>query len=145
MTARELFIGAADGTRHQVVGDTMRVLATSADTGGAFEVFELTGPRDSGPPPHAHPWSESYSLIEGTVDVFIDGKTISGTPGCFFQIPAGAFHSYRITSEVAKVLIVTSPGGAADFFSDVDSETDMKTVAGIALRHGFTVPPAPAR
>jgi len=46
---------------------------------------------------------------------------------------------------VAKVLIVTSPGGAADFFSDVDSETDMKTVAGIALRHGFTVPPAPAR
>lgn len=140
MTARELFIGSADGARHQVVGDTMRVLASSGDSGGAFEVFELTGPRDSGPPPHAHPWSESYSLIEGTVDVFLDGQTLSGVPGCFFQIPAGTFHSYRITSDMAKVLLVTSPAGAADFFSDVDSETDMQKVAGIALRHGLTLP-----
>ena len=145
MTARELFIGSADGTRHLVVGDTMRVLASSADTGGAFEVFELTGPRDSGPPPHAHPWTESYSLIEGTVDVFIDGKTFSGVPGCFVQIPPGIFHSYRITSDRAKVILVTSPGGAADFFSEVDSETDMQKVTGIALRHGFTLPPAAAR
>jgi quercetin dioxygenase-like cupin family protein len=141
MTARELFIGSADGARHQVVGDTMRVLASSGDTGGAFEVFEMTGPRDSGPPPHAHPWSESYSLIEGTVDVFIDGKTFSGAPGCFFQIPAGTFHSYRITSDTAKVILVTSPAGAADFFSDVDSETDLEKVVGIAMRHGLTVPP----
>lgn len=145
MTARELFIGSADGARRQVVGDTMRVLASSSDTGGSFEVFEMTGPRDSGPPPHAHPWSESYSLIEGTVDVFIGDKTFSGAPGCFIQIPAGTFHSYRITSDVAKVIVVTSPAGAADFFNDVDSETDMEKVAGIALRHGFTLPPAPAQ
>ena len=144
MTARELFIGSADGARHQVVGDSMRVLASSADTGGAFEVFEMTGPRDSGPPPHAHPWTESYSLIEGTVDIFIGDKTFSGAPGCFVQIPAGTFHSYRITSETAKVLIVTSPAGASHFFNEVDNETDMQKVVGIALRHGFTVPPPPA-
>ena len=77
MTARELFIGSADGTKHQVVGDTMRVLAKSADTGGAFEIFEMTGPRDSGPPPHAHPWTESYTIIEGTLDVTIGDKTVT--------------------------------------------------------------------
>jgi quercetin dioxygenase-like cupin family protein len=145
MTARQLFIGSEDGARLQVVGDTIRVLASSDDTGGTFEVFEMTAPRDSGPPPHAHPWSESYSLIEGTVDVFIGGKTFSGAPGCFFQIPAGTLHTYRITSDVAKVIIVTSPAGAADFFSDVDNETDMEKVTGIALRHGLTLPPPPAR
>jgi quercetin dioxygenase-like cupin family protein len=140
MNARELIIGSADGARHLVVGDTMRVLARAGDTGGAFEVFEMTGPRDSGPPPHAHPWTESYSVVEGTVDVLIGDKTIPGGPGCFFQIPAGTFHSYRITSDSAKVLIVTSPSGAASFFSEVDRETDVEKIVGIALKHGFTLP-----
>jgi hypothetical protein len=62
-----------------------------------------------------------------------------------FQIPAGTFHAYRITSDLARVIIVTSPGGAADFFRDADSETDMQRVVGIALRHGFTLPPPPHR
>jgi quercetin dioxygenase-like cupin family protein len=145
MTARELFIGSADGTKHQVVGDTMRVLAKGGDTGGAFEIFEMTAPRDSGPPAHAHPWTESYSVIEGTVDILIGDRTIAGNPGCFVQIPAGTFHSYRITSDIARVIIVTSPSGAADFFSEVDRETDFEKIVGIALKHGFTLPAAPAQ
>ena len=144
MTARQLVIGSAEGTRHQVVADNMRVLASGADTGGAFEVFEMTGPRDSSPPPHAHPWTESYSVIEGTIDVLIEDRTVSGGPGFFFQIPAGTFHSYKITSDIARVLIVTSPSGAADFFREIDSETDIEKIVGIAMRHGFTLPPPAA-
>ncbi len=144
MPARQLVIGSGEGTRHQVVGDDLRVLAAAADTGGAFEVFEMTGPRDSGPPPHAHPWTESYSVIEGSIDVLIGDRTVAGSAGCFFQIPAGTFHSYRITSDVARVIIVTSPSGAADFFREIDSETDLQKIAGIAVRHGFRLPPPPA-
>ena len=140
MTAREMFIGSAEGAKHLVVGDTMRVLARGGDTGGAFEVFEVTGARDSGPSPHAHPWTESYSVIEGTVEVLMGGKTVSGAPGCFFQIPAGTFHSYRITSDIARVIIVTSPSGASEFFSEIDRETDFEKIVGIALKHGFTLP-----
>jgi quercetin dioxygenase-like cupin family protein len=140
MTVRELVIGSTEGRRHQVVGDSMRVLASSQDTGGVFEVFEMTGPRESGPPAHAHPWTESYSVIEGTVDVMIGDRTIPAVPGCFVQIPAGSFHSYRITSEVARVIIVTSPGGAGDFFTEIDSVTDMEKAVAIAIKHGFTLP-----
>ena len=140
MTARELFLGSAEGMTHLVVGDQMRVLASAGDTGGAFEVFEMTGARDSGPPPHAHPWSESYSVVEGTVDVLVGDKTLAGSPGCFVQIPAGTFHSYRITSDRARVIIVTSPSGAADFFREIDRETDMEKMVRIAMRHGFTLP-----
>ena len=142
MSIRELILGAADGATHLVVGDTMRVLATAADTSGAFEVFEMTAPRDSGPPPHSHPWTESYSVIEGTLDVLVGDKTVSGAPGCFFQIPAGTFHTYRITSDSARVIIVTSPSGAAEFFSEIDRETDFEKIVGIALKHGFTLPAA---
>ena len=140
MTARELFIGSADGTTHIVAGDTFRVLAARSDTGGAFEVFEMIAPRDSGPPPHAHPWSESYSIIEGSVEVHIGDRTFDGRAGSFFQIPAGTVHSHRITSDRARMIVVTSPTGAADFFTDVDRETDVEKIVGIALKHGFTLP-----
>ena len=145
MTARELFIGSADGTRLRVIGDSVRILAAGADTGGAFEVFEMNCPRDSGPPPHAHPWSESYSVVDGSLDVTIGEKTITAAAGCFFHIPAGTVHSHRITSAEARFVIVTSPAGAADFFTELDRETagspgDMETIAGIAQRHGFAFP-----
>lgn len=140
MSIRELILGAADGAKHLVAGDTMRVLATATDTGGAFEVFEMTAPRDSGPPAHAHPWTESYSVIEGTLDVLVGDKTVSGGPGCFFQIPGGTVHTYRVTSDSARVIIVTSPSGAGEFFREVDRETDFQRIVGIAMRHGFTVP-----
>src|SRR5213596_4066629 len=105
MTARELFIGSAEGTQHLVAGDTFRVLAARNDTGGVFEVFEMIAPRDSGPPRHAHPWSESYSIIEGSAEVHIGERTFAGHAGSFFQIPAGTFHSHRITSETARMIV----------------------------------------
>src|SRR5438045_3726609 len=120
---RQLFIGSAEGQRLRVIGDSVRILAAGDATGGAFEVFEMNCPRDSGPPPHAHPWSESYSVIDGALEVTIGGKTITATAGCFFHIPAGTVHSHRITSAAAKFVIVTSPAGAADFFIDLDRET----------------------
>ena len=140
MTVRQLVIGSEEGARHRVVGDSMRVLATAADTGGAFEVFEMTGPRDSGQPPHAHPWTESYSVLEGTIDVQIGDETITGVPGCFLQIPAGTIHAYKITSAVARALVVSSPSGACEFFREVDSETDMNKIIGIAIKHGISLP-----
>lgn len=134
----------ASGARLRVVGDTLRVLATSAETGGAYEMFEMEAPRDSGPPPHAHPWSEAYVVIEGEADVWIGGEHIDARPGCFIQIPAGTKHSYRIRSESAKFVIVTSPGGASHFFTELDAETggsceNMEKIVAVAVRHGFTV------
>lgn len=136
---------AADGARLRVVGDTVRVLASAAETGGAFEVFELEGPEGSGPPPHAHPWSEAYLVIEGEADVIIEGATSIAGPGCFTNVPAGTTHTYRIRSKTAKFVVITSPAGARDFFVELDAETggsceDMAKVTAVAMKHGFTVP-----
>ena len=64
---RPILATSDHGTKLRIVGDTIRVLATLDDTSGKFEAFETTGPRGSGPPPHAHPWSESYFIAEGEV------------------------------------------------------------------------------
>lgn len=135
----------ADGARLRVVGNIVRVLATGHDTDGAYEIFELEGAMGSGPPAHAHPWAEAYVVVEGEADVFIDGARKHATPGCFFQIPAGTNHGYRIRSRHAKFVVITSAAGASQFFTELDAETegsceDLQKIASVARRHGFTVP-----
>jgi quercetin dioxygenase-like cupin family protein len=141
---QSIIANPADGARLRVVGDLVRVLASSAQTGGAYEIFELEGPEGSGPPPHAHPWAEAYVVTEGEADVFIEGTKLRGTVGCFFHIPAGTTHGYRIRSQSAKFVVITSPAGASDFFNEIDAETagsceDMGKIMAVALKHGFTV------
>jgi len=130
----------------RIVGDTIRVLATSNDTGGAFEAFETTGPLHSGPPPHAHPWSESYFIAEGEVDVIVGEEKMRAKPGAFINIPAGTVHGYRIATPYARFTVITTPEGASEFFHDLDRETegsvaDMAKIVAVATRHGLTVPP----
>jgi quercetin dioxygenase-like cupin family protein len=144
---QSIIASPADGTRLRVVGDTVRVLASATETGGAFEVFELEGPEGSGPPPHAHPWAEAYVVVEGEADVFVEGKQTIAAPGCFYHIPAGTTHCYRIRTKSAKFIVITSPAGARDFFTELDAETagsceDMEKITAVAMKHGFKVPAA---
>src|SRR5437762_711224 len=120
---RPILATSDHGPRLRIVGDTIRVLATSSDTGGRFEAFEATGPRDSGPPPHAHPWSESYFIAEGEVDVIVGDEKMRATPGAFINIPAGMIHGYRIATPFARFTVITTPEGASDFFHELDAET----------------------
>lgn len=133
-----------EGARLRVVGDVVRVLASAQETCGGYEIFELEGPEGSGPPPHAHPWSEAYVVVEGEADVFVEGTTQDARPGCFFHIPAGTTHAYRIRSKTAKFVVITSPAGASNFFTEIDAETagsceDMGKIMAVAMKHGFTV------
>ena len=142
---QSIIANPTDGARLRVVGDVVRVLASSEQTGGAYEIFELEGPEGSGPPPHAHPWTEAYVVTEGEADVWIEGEKLRAAPGCFIHIPAGTTHGYRIRSKSAKFVVITSPAGASDFFHEMDAETggsceDMGKVMAVALKHGFNVP-----
>jgi quercetin dioxygenase-like cupin family protein len=141
---QSIIASPGEGARLRVIGETVRVLASAAATGGAFEVFELEAPEGSGPVPHAHPWTEAYMVLEGEADVLLDGKKTIATAGCFYHIPAGAKHAYRIRTKTAKFLVITSPAGAHEFFTEVDAETggsceDMARVTALAVKHGFLV------
>jgi quercetin dioxygenase-like cupin family protein len=148
MAGREIFASPDDGRILRVVTDSIRVLASGTDTGGAYEVFELSGPRESGPPLHSHPWSEAYVMLEGEVEVTIADNKMMTTPGCFANVPAGTLHTYKILSEGARFIVITSPAGAGDFFTELDREAggsveDLDKIVQIALQHGFNVPPPP--
>lgn len=124
-------------TIYNVLGDRVRVLASGDDT--PYEMFEWQGPENSGPPPHAHPWTESYFVIDGEADVVIGDKTLCATPGCFMSVPPDTVHTYRVTSPGAKFLVVTSPSGLKAFVEDLHDVADLDTVMKVAAKHQVAV------
>lgn len=139
-TLSDLVIAPGQGTLLHVLEDTLRVLVQGNHTANAYEVFELTGVANSGPPPHYHPWSESYFLLEGEVEILIGDQTITATPGVFVNIPGGTIHSYCTKTETARVLVMTSSTAASAFFQELHNLMtsggfSMEALLEIAARH----------
>jgi hypothetical protein len=91
---------------------------------------------------------DTIRVLAGGSDTGVGDSKWIAAPGCFVNVPAGTFHTYRILSEGAKFVIITSPAGASDFFTELDREAggsveDLDKIVQIALRHGFSVPPPP--
>lgn len=129
-----------DVTPLHVVGEEMRPLVARA----AFEIIEGRGPEGTGPPPHRHPWEEAYVVLEGGLEVDIDGSVVALGEGASAHVPAGALHSYRVATPTARWLTTTSPAGAVDFFADVDasvsSPDDLPALVAAARRNRVDSP-----
>lgn len=135
---------ALTGRTLRVLDDTIRVDVA----GGLMEIFELSGQRESGPPPHSHPWDEAYIGLDGEVEVTI-GETVSILrAGDVVCAPGGTLHCYRIASETARFRVVTSGHRASAFFADMDANAPAgavspETLPGIvevARRNGLSSP-----
>jgi len=137
---------ASDYPSYRVVGERIAVAACAADTGG-LELFHQKGEVGQGPPPHAHPWDETFFVVTGEVEIGVGDKTALCGPGAVAHAPAGTYHWFRFASD-CEMVSVTSRAGAADFFADVDRTTegsaDMERLLPVALRHGLQVPPPPS-
>lgn len=104
-----------------VLGESVRVLARADETGG-HEIFHQTGPAGVGPPPHHHPWAESYYVLSGELEVMVgDRREVLG-PGMFVHVPAGIVHGYRNRTTEASFVSVTSSAGAGRFFEEMHRE-----------------------
>lgn len=131
----------------KLVGEQITVLASAAQTGG-YEIFRQAGPENSGPPPHNHPWDESFYVIKGEIAFGIDGSDTTAVPGTLVHLPAGTTHWFRFGKGGGEMLSMTSRAGAAQLFTDLDREIapdnpDLGKLIEVAGRHGLAVMPPP--
>ncbi len=92
-------------------GDTFAYfLATGASTGGAFCLTDEQAKRGETVPMHRHPGDvESFYVLEGEITFFIGAQPgIVATKGAFVHVPGGTVHGFRIESETARYLILTT-------------------------------------
>jgi quercetin dioxygenase-like cupin family protein len=86
-------------------------LASGEQTGGAFALVDETAHRGESVPLHVHAddW-ESFYVVDGELTLFVgEGPGEQAPAGTFAHIPGGTVHGFRVESETARYLILTTP------------------------------------
>jgi len=126
-----------------IVGEHVTILASGEVTEG-YEVFFQRGPEGSGPPPHAHPWDESFFVTKGEIDFGIGAESTTAGPGTFVHLPAGTEHWFRFGKGGGEMVSMTSRLGASRMFADMARKIDpvnpdLEKLAEVCAPHGLRV------
>jgi quercetin dioxygenase-like cupin family protein len=86
-------------------------LADGDDTRDAFALVDERARRGESVPLHLHKDDmESFYVLEGELTFFLDQEAgVRATAGAFVHVPGGTVHGFRVESETARYLILTTP------------------------------------
>ncbi len=128
MTVPAPIIRAADaGDKRSFLGGGLHTWKLMAeDTGGAFFMFEDVMAHGKTTPLHRHPEAdEMVYVLEGEIDVNVDGQERRvGTGGMMFT-PKGVPHAFLVVSGSARLLTLQTPAiGEAFYYGASEPATD---------------------
>jgi quercetin dioxygenase-like cupin family protein len=86
-------------------------LATGDQTGETFTLVDERARRGESVPLHLHREDmESFYVVEGEITFYVgDQAGVRAGAGSFAHVPGGTVHGFRIESETARYLILTTP------------------------------------
>lgn len=121
------------------LGASVRLLLTHA-MGSATEICDVRAAAGPGLPPHRHPWEETYLVLEGEVEVNIDGATAVVGPGGLAHVPANTVHLLRRLTD-CHLQVVASRGLFTRFLAECSSlgPTDLDELVRVAIRHDVQI------
>lgn len=119
----------AGGQQHiSVAGDTYTILLTGDDTAGRFTLIDMHVPPGGGPPPHRHDFEETFSVLQGEIEVNFRGAKSIVRAGETVNVPANAPHAFRNASDQpARMLCTCSPSGQEEFFAAIGDPVASRT------------------
>lgn len=110
------------------LGTLARIKLGGADTDGRFALIDLVAPRGAAPPLHSHPQDETFTVLEGDVTAWVlddaaDAREPSWIerfandcgPGSVVFAPAGTAHTFRVESDTARMVVLSTPAGIDDY------------------------------
>ena len=100
-----------EGELRWMGGTSTYFLATGEQTGGAFCLVDERAVRGESVPLHRHRDDmESFYVLEGEITLFIGEQPgVRASAGSFAHLPGGAVHGFRVESDEARYLILTTP------------------------------------
>ena len=108
--------GPGAGEHLWFFGGLTTIKADGAGTGGRVMVTEQTAPRGSGSPLHVHhSEDEWFYVLEGELAIWVGGTTLDAGAGAFVFGPRDVPHTFVVSSERARFLLVTEPAGFEGF------------------------------
>ncbi len=111
-----------------VVGDTYTILLSGEDTAGRFCLIDMHVPPGGGPPPHRHDFEETFTVLEGEIELTFRGEASVARAGETVNIPANAPHRFENVSDAqARLLCICSPAGQDAFFLALGLPVEART------------------
>jgi len=140
-------VDSGKGETFTMLGTTMRLIATGAETGGRYTVGEQVTPVGWGPPRHVHSREdEIFYVLEGSYEVHCGDARRTISAGACAILPRGVPHGFRNAGSVpARLIFVITPSGLEDYFIAISklgppppSPTDL---VKLAETYGLTLLP----
>ena len=132
---------------------TYKTILSTAETNGAMSMTDSVTQAGEGPPRHVHDDAdETFLVLTGEVEFWVDGERFVRGPGETAFVPRGTEHTFRVVGErPSRHIVILTPGGFEGFFADMAAgqfriPEDMPQVEESAARHHlrFTGPPLAA-
>jgi len=103
--------GAGEGEQLWFLGTLAIIRVAGEASDGRFALIEFLFPRNASPPLHTHPQDESYILQEGRLTLQAGEQQFELVAGAAAVVPMGVAHTFRVDSESARVLVLSTPAG----------------------------------
>ena len=135
------------------LGQLVTIKASAETTAGRVGITETLGPRGSGSPLHIHhDEDEWFYVLEGELTLWVGGETIVASAGSFVYGPRGIPHTFTVSSEQARFLLVVEPGGFESFLREIgepareptlppasSTPPDLERLVTTAARYGLEI------
>jgi quercetin dioxygenase-like cupin family protein len=114
--AQPSLIAPDEGDAYWFLGALATIKASTETTGGGVAVIEHLAPQGHGSPLHVHTREDEwFYVLEGELTFWVDGQVSVAPAGSFVFGPKGLPHTFIVSSEVARFLLVTEPAGFEGF------------------------------
>jgi quercetin dioxygenase-like cupin family protein len=106
------------------VGTLAIIKVPGEAVGGRFDLTEFLFPEHASPPKHTHPQDETFVVLDGRVTVVAGDERFEVQPGGVAAFPAGVPHTFRVDSETARALVLSTPAGLEGLYRDAGVPAD---------------------
>ncbi len=127
MSDRHVFLPPGGGTSYDWANDHTFVKVAAGDTGGAYTLMEDNLKQSFALGLHVHrQHAETFYVLEGSIDFYVDGAWMTAPPGATLHIPPGVPHACMITPghEGGRMLMIFQPSGFDLYLAELAKLTD---------------------
>ncbi len=146
-------LGPGEGRAFSIGGDRVVVKGSTQQGSDGFSVVEYVGAANGpGPPMHVHrTFEECWFILDGAVELHVDGESRVASFGSFLLVPRGVAHTFRVAGPVpARWVGIFSPARYMGLIEELgalipaDRPPDPEKVAALFARYDtdITGPPA---
>ena len=134
-SAAPIALHQGEGEARWFLGALCTIKSSRDETGGRVAVTENWAPRGHGSPLHVHRQEDEwFYVLSGELTFWVDGRVITATEGSFVYGPRDVPHTFIVTSEEARFLLVIEPAGLEDFIRVLSEPAQSLTLPPASLQ-----------